>query len=63
VIALRDLQDVAEGKTPVSILALIQLGYATFPPPSLTDKGAALLEQLQQEQGDSLDSKLGRNAR
>lgn len=48
---MRDLRDVSEGKTPTSILALVQMGYATFPPPQLTEHGAALLRELTHEEG------------
>lgn len=57
-IYLRDLQDVAEGKTPASILALIQLGYVTFPPPALTEKGVAKLRRLQREEDGRSDKEV-----
>lgn len=43
---LRNLQYVRDGGTPAAILALVQMGYATFPPAQLTKAGTILLHKL-----------------
>jgi len=45
-VARKDLELVASGVPPSNILALVQLGYATFPPPMLTEAGKELLDEL-----------------
>lgn len=42
-IDIQDLAIVEKGGVPPSILALVQLGYASYPPPQLTDEGRAML--------------------
>lgn len=46
-----DLEAVADGICPSNILALVQLGYATFPPPGLTEAGRELLDELRADDG------------
>ncbi|MGO4522970.1 hypothetical protein AB4076_20305 [Dyella sp. 2RAF44] len=46
---LRDLQYIRDGGTPATILALVRMGYATFPPTRLTEAGVALLLKLSDE--------------
>jgi hypothetical protein len=48
-IAKEDLELVADGDRPSNILALVQLGYATYPPPRLTDAGRELLDELRSD--------------
>lgn len=46
---VRDLQYVSDGATPASIRALVEMGYATFPPAQLTEAGASLPHKLTEE--------------
>jgi len=46
-----DLEAVADGIRPSNILALVQLGYAAFPPPRLTEAGWELLDELRADDG------------
>lgn len=43
---IRDLQYVGNGEAPATILALVRMGYATYPPARLTLQGVALLHKL-----------------
>lgn len=45
-----DLEEVRAGRPPTSILALVQMGYATFPPAQLTEHGLRVLQELQELQ-------------